>query len=81
MLTRADRRDLLTTLAPTAPTTTLTLLPFSTPVPEDSCDHAMDLAFVVDGSAVLTEEEFEVVKSDTMHAFDCYPVSSIGGGH
>ncbi|MFT7812635.1 von Willebrand factor isoform X1 [Arapaima gigas] len=55
-------KDLPTTLAPTAPTTTFTPLPFSTPVPEDTCDRAMDLAFLVDGSTGLSEEEFEVVK-------------------
>uniref|UniRef100_A0A8C9SUE5 von Willebrand factor n=1 Tax=Scleropages formosus TaxID=113540 RepID=A0A8C9SUE5_SCLFO len=54
--------DLATTLSPTVPTTTLTPLPFSTAVPEGTCDRAMDLAFLVDGSSALTEEEFELVK-------------------
>ncbi|KAG7456027.1 hypothetical protein MATL_G00247310 [Megalops atlanticus] len=51
-----------TTLAPTTLFTTATPLPFSTPVPEDACDRAMDLAFLVDGSSALTEEDFEAVK-------------------
>ncbi|KAA0715188.1 von Willebrand factor [Triplophysa tibetana] len=46
------------TLAPTTPTP----MPFSTPVPADACDRAMDLAFLVDGSSALSEEDFSLVK-------------------
>ncbi|XP_056621756.1 von Willebrand factor [Triplophysa dalaica] len=46
------------TLAPTTPTP----MPFSTPVPADACDRAMDLAFLVDGSSALSEEDFSLIK-------------------
>ncbi|XP_030646283.1 von Willebrand factor [Chanos chanos] len=51
-----------TTLAPTTVFTTPTPLPFSTAMPEDACDRAMDLAFLVDGSSALSEEDFGAVK-------------------
>uniref|UniRef100_A0A3B4EJ56 von Willebrand factor n=1 Tax=Pygocentrus nattereri TaxID=42514 RepID=A0A3B4EJ56_PYGNA len=51
-----------TTLSPITMSTTLTPLPFSTPVPENACDRAMDLAFLVDGSSSLSEEDFGLVK-------------------
>ncbi|KAI2653383.1 von Willebrand factor [Labeo rohita] len=51
-----------TTLAPTTVDNTPTPLPFSTPVPADACDRAMDLAFLVDGSSALSEEDFNLVK-------------------
>ncbi|XP_064199356.1 von Willebrand factor isoform X1 [Anguilla rostrata] len=54
--------EVSTTLAPTTYFTTPTPMPFSTPVPADTCDRAMDLAFLVDGSSALSEEEFEQVK-------------------
>lgn len=50
------------TLSPLTGFTTPTPLPFSTPVPEDACDRAMDLAFLVDGSSSLSEEDFSLVK-------------------
>ncbi len=50
------------TLAPNTISNTPTLLPFSTPVPADACDRAMDLAFLVDGSSALSEEDFGLVK-------------------
>lgn len=49
---------LASTLAPTTPTP----MPFSTPVPADACDRAMDLAFLVDGSSALSEDDFILVK-------------------
>ncbi|TRY64777.1 hypothetical protein DNTS_014301, partial [Danionella cerebrum] len=53
----------ISTLAPdTAITITPTPLPFSTPVPADACDRAMDLAFLVDGSSALSEEDFDLIK-------------------
>lgn len=51
---------LTSTLAPT--TVTPTPLPFSTPVPADACDRAMDLAFLVDGSSALSEDDFSMIK-------------------
>uniref|UniRef100_A0A8B9JTJ7 von Willebrand factor n=1 Tax=Astyanax mexicanus TaxID=7994 RepID=A0A8B9JTJ7_ASTMX len=50
------------TLSPITAFTTPTPLPFSTPVPEDACDRAMDLAFLVDGSSSLSEDDFVLVK-------------------
>ncbi|XP_066540767.1 von Willebrand factor [Hoplias malabaricus] len=53
---------LVSTLSPITTFTTPTPLHFSTPVPEDACDRAMDLAFLVDGSSSLSEEDFGLVK-------------------
>lgn len=50
------------TLSPVTGVTTPTPFPFSTPVPEGACDRAMDLAFLVDGSSSLNEEDFGLVK-------------------
>lgn len=50
------------TLSPETGFTTPTPLPFSTAVPEDACDRAMDLAFLVDGSSSVSEEDFGLVK-------------------
>lgn len=50
------------TLSPDTDFTTPTPFPFSTPIPEDACDRAMDLAFLVDGSSSLSEEDFKLVK-------------------
>ncbi|XP_031420651.2 von Willebrand factor, partial [Clupea harengus] len=52
-----------TTLSPTTLFTTPAPLLFSTAMPEDACDRAMDLAFLVDGSTQLSEEDFGVVKT------------------
>lgn len=54
--------ELPSTVTPTLPLTTPTPLPFSTAIPEGTCDRAMDLAFLVDGSSALTEEDFRAVK-------------------
>nr|XP_023655901.1 von Willebrand factor [Paramormyrops kingsleyae] len=54
--------ELPNTVAPTSPLTTPSPLSFSTAVPEGACDRAMDLAFLVDGSSALTEEDFRAVK-------------------
>ena len=42
-------------------TTTMPPL-FPTTMPADGCDRAMDLAFLLDGSTALSEEDFEKVK-------------------
>ncbi|KAK9516736.1 hypothetical protein VZT92_024651 [Zoarces viviparus] len=51
-----------TTPAPTADYATFTTLPFSTLMPEGTCDRAMDLAFLLDGSKALSEDEFQATK-------------------
>lgn len=52
----------LTTAAPTTSWVTLSSLPYTTLMPEGTCDRAMDLAFLLDGSEALTEEEFKATK-------------------
>lgn len=52
----------LTTPTPTSAYTAFTTLPFSTLMPEGACDRAMDLAFLLDGSEALSEEEFLATK-------------------
>ncbi|XP_071393775.1 von Willebrand factor [Centroberyx affinis] len=54
--------DMVTTPTPTSALTTPTALPFSTMMPEGTCDRAMDLAFLLDGSAALGEDEFQATK-------------------
>lgn len=49
----------------TTPTPTpviYTTLPFTTLMPEGMCDRAMDLAFLLDGSEALSEDEFQAAK-------------------
>lgn len=41
---------------------TFTTLPFTTLMPEGTCDRAMDLAFLLDGSEALSEDEFQATK-------------------
>ncbi|XP_068596007.1 von Willebrand factor [Brachionichthys hirsutus] len=51
-----------TTPTPPPPYSTFTTLPFTTLIPEDACDRAMDLAFLLDGSKALSEDEFQATK-------------------
>ncbi|XP_036961883.1 von Willebrand factor isoform X3 [Acanthopagrus latus] len=51
-----------TTPTPTPTYGTFTTLPFTTLMPEGTCDRAMDLAFLLDGSEALSEEEFQATK-------------------
>lgn len=53
---------MLSTPTPTPSYGTFTTLPFTTLMPEGMCDRAMDLAFLLDGSEALTEEEFQATK-------------------
>ncbi|MBN3295673.1 VWF factor, partial [Amia calva] len=50
--------------------------PFSTAMPEDLCDRAMDLAFLVDGSSSLSEEDFESVKHFIITVVDRFRMGS-----
>ncbi|XP_072290554.1 von Willebrand factor [Eucyclogobius newberryi] len=52
----------LTTPAPTLPWVTHSTLPYTTLMPEQNCDRAMDLAFLLDGSEALSEGDFQVTK-------------------
>lgn len=53
---------MFTTPTPTPAYATFTTLPYTTLMPEGTCDRAMDLAFLLDGSEALSEEEFEATK-------------------
>lgn len=53
---------MLTTPTPTPSYGTFTTLAFTTLMPEGTCDRAMDLAFLLDGSEALNEDEFQATK-------------------
>uniref|UniRef100_A0A8C4DJ53 von Willebrand factor n=1 Tax=Dicentrarchus labrax TaxID=13489 RepID=A0A8C4DJ53_DICLA len=53
---------MVTTPTPTPAYATFTTLPFTTLMPEGTCDRAMDLAFLLDGSEALSEDEFQATK-------------------
>uniref|UniRef100_A0A673AEI1 von Willebrand factor n=1 Tax=Sphaeramia orbicularis TaxID=375764 RepID=A0A673AEI1_9TELE len=53
---------LFTTPTPTPSWATYTTQPFTTLMPEGNCDRAMDLAFLLDGSEALSEDEFQATK-------------------
>lgn len=53
---------MFTTPTPTPAYATFTTLPFTTLMPEGTCDRAMDLAFLLDGSEALSEDEFQATK-------------------
>ncbi|XP_034734682.1 von Willebrand factor isoform X2 [Etheostoma cragini] len=53
---------IFTTPTPTPAYATHTTLPFTTVMPEGTCDRAMDLAFLLDGSEALSEDEFQATK-------------------
>uniref|UniRef100_A0A3Q3M4R4 von Willebrand factor n=1 Tax=Labrus bergylta TaxID=56723 RepID=A0A3Q3M4R4_9LABR len=55
-------RTVFTTPKPTSAYETFTTLPFTTLMPEGTCDRAMDLAFLLDGSEGLSEDEFQATK-------------------
>lgn len=54
--------SMFTTPTPTPAYGTFTTLAFTTLMPEGTCDRAMDLAFLLDGSEALNEEEFKATK-------------------
>lgn len=53
---------MFTTPTPTPAYATSTTQPFTTLMPEGTCDRAMDLAFLLDGSEALSEDEFQATK-------------------
>ncbi|CAL8262169.1 unnamed protein product [Merluccius merluccius] len=56
-------RDTLSTPTPTPTLGFTTSMPlFPTTMPADGCNRAMDLAFLLDGSTALSEEDFQKVK-------------------
>ncbi|XP_051916485.1 von Willebrand factor [Hippocampus zosterae] len=52
----------LTTAAPTLASAAFTTIPMTTMMPEGTCDRAMDLVFLLDGSTALSETEFQTTK-------------------
>ncbi|XP_017261520.1 von Willebrand factor isoform X1 [Kryptolebias marmoratus] len=54
--------SMFSTPIPTPSYGTFTTVPFTTLMPEGTCDRAMDLAFLLDGSEALNEEEFQATK-------------------
>ncbi|XP_019745937.1 von Willebrand factor isoform X2 [Hippocampus comes] len=52
----------LITAAPTLASATFTTIPMTTMMPEGTCDRAMDLVFLLDGSTALSETEFQTTK-------------------
>lgn len=65
-----------TTLEPTTIFTTPAPLPYSTAMPEDGCDRAMDLAFLIDGSTALSEEDFAAVKAFVLRVAERFRMGS-----
>lgn len=53
---------MFTTPTPSPAYANFTTLPFTTLLPKDTCDRAMDLAFLLDGSKALSEAEFQATK-------------------
>lgn len=53
---------MLSTPTPTPTYAAFTTLAFTTLMPEGMCDRAMDLAFLLDGSEALNEDEFKATK-------------------
>lgn len=53
-----------------------TIPAFTTPVPEGTCDRAMDLAFLLDGSTALTENEFNALKEFILRVVDRFRMGS-----
>lgn len=65
-----------TTMAPTTLFTSPAPLLYSTAMPDDGCDRAMDLAFLVDGSKSLSEEDFAAVKAFIFSVADRFRMGS-----
>ena len=66
----------LTTPAPAPGLTTPSALLLSTVMPENNCDRAMDLAFLLDGSTSLSEEDFEALKLFILGVVDRFRMGS-----
>ncbi|KAM6960602.1 von Willebrand factor [Aplochiton taeniatus] len=68
--------DAVASTTPSPGTTTPTALPFSTLMPEGTCDRAMDLAFLLDGSTALSEEEFQAAKEFVLRVVERFRMGS-----
>lgn len=67
---------MFTTATPTPAYGALTTLAFTTLMPEDTCDRAMDLAFLLDGSEALNEEEFKATKDFVLGVVERFRMGS-----
>ncbi|XP_035498752.2 von Willebrand factor isoform X2 [Scophthalmus maximus] len=67
---------MFTTATPTPSYAQFTTLPFTTLMPEGTCDRAMDLAFLLDGSEALSEDEFEATKEYILGAVERFRMGS-----
>ncbi|KAF3688863.1 von Willebrand factor [Channa argus] len=67
---------LFTTPTPTLTSATSTSLPFTTLMPESTCDRAMDLAFLLDGSEALSEAEFQETKRFILRVVERFRMGS-----
>ncbi|KAM6936930.1 von Willebrand factor [Xenentodon cancila] len=64
------------TPTPTPTYGTFTTLPFTTMMPEGTCDRAMDLAFLLDGSEALSEDEFQTTKEFVLGTIERFRMGS-----
>lgn len=67
---------LFTTPTPTPAWSTFTTLGYTTLMPEGMCDRAMDLAFLLDGSVALSNEEFETTKEFILGVIEQFRMGS-----
>ncbi|XP_034032461.1 von Willebrand factor [Thalassophryne amazonica] len=66
----------VTTSTPAPFWTTSSAMLFSTMMPEGTCDRAMDLAFLLDGSAALSEDEFQATKAFILGVIERFRMGS-----
>lgn len=65
-----------TTPVPTTAYATFTTQPFTTLMPDGTCDRAMDLAFLLDGSQELSEGEFKATKEFILGVIERFRMGS-----
>eukprot|EP00066_Takifugu_rubripes_P015898 XP_011605164.1 PREDICTED: von Willebrand factor isoform X1 [Takifugu rubripes] len=67
---------MVTTPTPNPAYITFTTAPFTTLMPEGMCDRAMDLAFLLDGSMALSEDEFRATKDFILAVIEPFRMGS-----
>lgn len=67
---------MFTTPTPNPTYATFTTSPFTTLMPEGMCDRAMDLAFLLDGSEALSEDEFRATKDFILAVIERFRLGS-----
>ncbi|KAM8861778.1 von Willebrand factor [Synchiropus picturatus] len=69
--------DCASITAITTPSPAFSTMPsFTTQMPEGTCDRAMDLAFLLDGSAALSEDGFQAAKKFILRVVDRFRMGS-----